>query len=278
MSMRTTSTHVPVTILALAVASIATVATGCEEKKPPLPAPPASASAASSAAAPAPKGVRFGLEAGSSATLDMPAPKEHIAARVEGATGALEIVTADLAKSHGQVKLDLTTLTTSTFKDARDKEQTAHARTWLEVADGEKGKLPDDVKEKNRYAVYDIRAVENPSATDLAKVPAAKDEAGGGDVRKVTLTTKGELTVHGKKVDKEAELECVFRYPAGAPADKPSGLTVTTKKPFVVTLAEHDVKPRNAAGALAKDFFHLLGTKVADTAAVTLDLRAKPSP
>ncbi len=262
---------------AVCALALAVVVLGCEEKKPPLPQPPATtALAASSAAAPLSKTVTLTIEPKSSATIDMPAPKEHIAAKVEGGSGSLSLVPGDLAKSRGEVKLDLLTLTTSTFKDGRDKDQTAHARTWLEVADGEKGKLPEDVKAQNRQAVYAIRSIENPSATDLAKVPAEKD--GDGEIRKVSLTTKGELLIHGHKVDRDAEVDVVLRYPTGAPADKPSSATVKTKKPLRVVLADHDVKPRDAAGKLAKDFFHLLGTKVADAADVTLELWAKAEP
>jgi hypothetical protein len=276
-----TTTSSPLRTLPILGASVLTVVLGglgCDEKKPPLPTAPAasslapSSSSSSSAAAPSTKLV---VQPTSFASLDLPAPKERIVARVEGGKGALDVVPSDLAKTRGEVMLDLTTLTTSTFKDGRDKEQTAHARTWLEVADGEKGKLPDDVKDKNRYAVYAIRAIERASATDLAKVPATKDEATGTDVRKVTLTTKGELAIHGKKVERDADVEVTFSYAAGAPAEKPNAVRIATVKPFTVVLADHDVKPRDAAGKLAKDFFHLIGTKVADTADVTLDVRAK---
>jgi hypothetical protein len=269
-----TTTSSPLRFLAILVASGLSVL-GCEEKKPPLPAT-AAASSSSSSSSPVAPSIRLVVQPISSASLDLLAPKERIVARVEGGKGALDVVPSDLAKTRGEVMLDLTTLTTSTFKDGRDKEQTAHARTWLEVADGEKGKLPDDVKDKNRYAVYAIRAIERASATDLGKVPAAKDEASGADVvRKVTLTAKGELSIHGKKVERDAEVEVTFSYAAGAPAEKPNAVRIATIKPFTVVLADHDVKPRDAAGKLAKDFFHLIGTKVAETADVTLDVRAK---
>lgn len=250
---------------------------GCEEKKPPLPLAPSASALTASAPPPGGAVVKLAFDPKSGGTIDMPAPKERIAARVEGASGKLELVPNDLTKTRGEVKLDLLTLSTSTFKDDRDKDQTAHARTWLEVADGNEGKLPDDVKERNRYAVFAIRSVENASATDLTKVVPTKD-ASGADIRRVTLTTKGELLVHGHKVDREAEVEVALAYPAGAPADKPTSATVTTRKPLRVILAEHDVKPRDAKGKLAKDFFHLLGTKVADTADVSLELLARAEP
>lgn len=255
------------------------VLAGCEEKKPPLPtAPSASALAPSSASAPTASTLKLAIDEGKSiASLDMPAPKEHIVAKVQSSSGSLALVPGDLPKTRGEVKFDLTTLTTSTFKDDRDKDQTAHARTWLEVADGEKAPLPEDVKAQNRYAVFAIRSIENASATDLAKVEPTK-APDGTDVREVKLLAKGELLIHGHKVDRDVEVKATFGYPAGAPADKPSSVTVVTTKPSRVVLAEHDVKPRDATGKLAKDFFHLLGTKVADTADVTLYLRLRPQP
>ncbi len=250
---------------------------GCDEKKPPLPLAPSASALAPSTTAPGGAVVKLVVDAASVATIDMPAPKERIAARVQGGGGRLDLVPGDLTKTRGAVKLDLLTLATSTFEDGRDADQTAHARTWLEVADGAEGKLPDDVKERNRYAVYAIRSIEGASATDLAKVPATKD-ASGADIRRVTLTTKGELLVHGHKVDRDAEVEVVLGYPAGGQADKPTRATVTTTKPLRVVLGEHDVKPRDAKGKLAKEFFHLLGTKVADTADIRLELRAHAEP
>ena len=139
---------------------------------------------------------------------------------------------------------------------------------------GEEGKLPDETKAQNRFAVYTIRAVERPSAADLTTVAAVRE--GEQDVRRVTLTTKGDLVIHGRKVDREAEVELELRYPVGAPAEKPKSAVVKTKTPLRVVLAEHDVKPRDGFGKIAKGAFSLLGTKVADTADVTLALRATP--
>jgi hypothetical protein len=168
-------------------------------------------------------------------------------------------------------------LKTNTFtgdKASDNEKQTTHARTWLEVGDGADGKLDEKVKEANRYAVYAIRSISNASASDVTKVTPTKD--GGDEVRTVSLTTKGELLVHGHKVEREGEVEVGFRYEPGADADKPKAITIKSKKPLRVVLAEHDVKPRDAAGKIAKGSFHLLGTKVADNADITMDLHAKP--
>ncbi len=56
----------------------------------------------------------------------------------------------------------------------------------------------------------------------------------------------------------------------------PKAIAIKSRRPLVVVLAEHEVKPRDASGRIAKGSFHLLGTKVADSADVTLDIRARP--
>lgn len=248
---------------------------GCDDKKT-APVAPAASSLAPSTAAPSAKTMKFTIDPKSTTSIDMPAPKEHIKAGTDGAVGTLDVDLMNLANTRGEVKADLTTLTTKTFGDAKkDSTQTAHARTWLEVADGEEGKLADDVKATNKYAVYAIRSIDNLSATDLTKVPAAK--MGDDEVRTVTATTKGEFLIHGHKVDREADVEVAFHYAPGSPADKPKSLTIKSKKPLRATLAEHEVKPRDGVGKIAKQAFDLLGTKVADVADITLDLRAKPA-
>jgi hypothetical protein len=263
-------------IVAALAAAVGFGAVACDDKKAQNLAPAAS-SLAPSTPAPTGKTTKFTIDAKSTTSIDMPAPKEHIKAGTDAATGTLDIDFTNLANTRGEVKADLASLSTKTFGDAeKDKTQTAHARTWLEVADGEEGKLPDDVKAANKYAVYAIRAVENLSATDLTKVAATKD--GDDEVRTVTATTKGELLIHGHKVDREADVEVQFRYAPGAPADKPKSVTIKSKKPLRATLAEHDVKPRDGFGKIAKGAFNLLGTKVAEVADITLDLRANPQP
>jgi hypothetical protein len=208
------------------------------------------------------------------ASIDMPAPKLHITASTSASAGSLDIDAANLEGSRGEVKIDLTTLVTTTYKDAQDAKQTGHARCWLEVADCEEGKHAEDVKAVNRYAVYAIRSIANASASDLAKVSPTKD--GPDEIRTVTLTTKGELLIHGHKVEREADMEVQFRYAPGAAVDKPRAVELKTKRPLRVTLAEHDVKPRDSLGKIAKNAFNLLGTKVADTADISLVLRAAP--
>ena len=249
---------------------------GCDDKKTNL-APVASSLAPSTPPPPGASVKKFVIDHESKASIEMEAPKEKIKAVTTGGTGTLDIDLTNLTNSRGEVKMDLSTITTSTFtgeKEPDNKAQTMHARTWLEVADGESGKLDERTKEANRYAVYAIRSIETSSYSNVTKVSPTKD--GSDDVRTVTMTTKGELLVHGHKVEREAEVEVAFHYDAGAAADKPKAVWIKTKKPLRVVLAEHDVKPRDGFGKIAKGSFHLLGTKVAENADIALDLRAKP--
>lgn len=257
-------------VVLLALAALA----GCEEKKTNL-APVASSLAPSTLPPASATVTRFAIDPESGTSIEMDAPKEKIRAATTGGGGVIAVDFANLKNTRGEVKMDLSTLKTNTFSEAeKNASQTMHARTWLEVADGESGKLEEGVKMANRYAVYAIRSVENASAAELSKVTVTKD--GADEVRVVGITTKGDLLLHGHKVDRAAEVEVTFRYDPGAAADKPKGLSIKSKKPLRVVLADHDVKPRDGFGKIARGSFHLLGTKVADDADISLNLRAKP--
>lgn len=255
-----------------AVAAACLVA-GCKDDKDKL-APAASALAPAPAV---PRAIKMTIDPKSATTLSLEAPQEKIKATTDGAAGEIDLDVRDVRASRGEVKIDLTTLRTRTFGvEAKDRTQTTHARTWLEVADGEEGPLDATVKEANRWAVYAIRAVERTTADDVTAIAPTRD--GADEVRSLTVTTRGELLVHGRKVDRDAEVALELRYEPGAAADKPKELRVRSTKPLRVVLAEHDVKPRDGFGKIAKGSFSLLGTKVAENADILLDLRARPAP
>lgn len=262
-------------ILALGV--LAALAVGCDKKNDTVTIAPAASSLAPSKVEPTAMTVKFAVDPKATTAIDMPAPKEHIKASTEGASGTLDVDLKNISASRGEVKVDLSNLTTKTFDDAKQNEaQTMHARCWLEVADCEKAPLDAKMKETNRYAVYAIRSIDNPSAPDVTKVAATHD--GGEDVRTITMTTKGDLLVHGHKVEREVPVEVTFRYPTGGDASKPKSMTFKTKAPFKVILAEHEIKPHDEFGKIAKGAFSILGTKVADEASITLDIKATPQP
>lgn len=258
----------------LAVVALVAGTPACKSKDDAVATAP-SATALAPSEAPPKASLKLTIDPASTSSIDMPAPDEHIKAETSAAQGSIVVDVSNLTQSRGEVKIDLTTLVTKTFDSAsKNQAQTVHARTWLEVADGEEGKLPDDVKNANRYAQYAIRSIDGIAEPDLAKVAVTKD--GADDVRTVAMTTHGELLVHGHKVVRDVPVEAAFHYDPGAPADKPKLVVVRTQKPMRVVLAEHDVKPRDGLGKIAKGAFQLLGTKVADVADVSLNLRARP--
>jgi len=258
--------------VAVALALGLTVA-GCSRKDDAAQlAPAASALAVSKAESTTPTW-HYAIDPKSTTHVDMPGVKEHIKADTTASAGDLKIDLMNLANSRGEVKADLETLKTHTFGDSKDEKQTEHALTWLEVG----AQTPANVRDANRWATYAIRSIDGLSATDLTKVVPERRE--GGDVRTVTLTAHGDFLLHGHKSAKDAALEVTFHYPSGAPADsKPTGIDLRSKAPLHIVLADHEVKPRDNLGALAQGAFGLMGTKVAETADVTLDLHAIPAP
>ncbi len=263
------------TFAAFAGASLSLAA--CEKKEDPKALAPAASSLAPSVAAPTSMVVKLKIDAKGSAKIEMPAPKEQIKAQTSVAAGHLDVDLMDLTQTRGEVKVDLMSLKTSTFADAaKDGTQTMHALTWLEVGDAEKSKLSDDVKAQHKYAVFAIRSIDGVAEKNLTKVAAVTE--GGMDVRSVVLVAHGELLLHGHKVNKDVPLTVKISHSAGAAAtDKPKSIAIVTKDPLKVTLAEHEVRPRDDVGKVAKAAFSLIGTKVAETASISLDFVALPT-
>jgi hypothetical protein len=258
----------------IVIGSTLLVTAACS-KKIEADKPQLGAAASSVMAAPPPpsaKVVRYVVDAKSTTSIDMPAPKEHIKADTSAAAGTIDIDLMDLGNSRGEIKIDLATLTTHTFDDKdKNESQTTHARTWLEVT------VDGKTNDANRYAVLAINKVDGLSASDVTKIAPTKD--GTDDVRVVTATVHGDFLVHGHKLPKDANVTVKLRYPAGAASDsKPSSVEIKTTAPMRITLADHDVKPRDNFGVLAKGALGLLGTKVADVADVSVDLKATMAP
>lgn len=212
---------------------------------------------------------RYAIGPSGSVHVELPGLKEHITGDATTVAGFVEIVPTDLSQSRGQVRVDLSTFSTTTFGNDKDAAQTKHARTWLEVQVG------DQTNEAMRYAEFAIRSIDGLSAADITHVAPTRD--GQNDVRAVSMTVHGDLLVHGHRVPKDDVIDVVFYYPVGAAADsKPARLQITSKTPMRVVLKEHDVRPRDPAGQLLSWTTSLI-SKVAETADVTLRLGALPA-
>jgi len=241
----------------------------CSRREQAAAVPAASALAASTVDAGS-GAWRYTLEPAAGAHVDMQGVKERIRADATGASGTLEVVPKDLARSRGTVRIDLATLATSTFHNDDDATQTRHARTWLEVQVG------GQTNESMRWAEFAIRSIDGLSASDVSAVAAQRD--GDQDVRTVTMTVHGDLLVHGHTVPNENAVAVEFHWPAGAPAgSQPGRVVVKSQQSMRVVLKEFDVRPRDPAG-IALAWTTSLISKVAEAADVTVDLGATPAP
>lgn len=246
--------------LAALVLSLALLA-GCGDDKSVAPAPSASALAPSTAQE-SKTLAKMTIDPSGSATFDMKAPLENIKGTVRGFGGDLDVELSDLTKSRGKITIDVTTIEMHTFgEDAKDQTQGEHAKTWLEVGP----KAAEDKKQKLKNAEFAIREIVNPSATNVMKM--------SGDSRSVTLTAKGDFLLHGRSVALSLDLACAFQFEG----DKLKSINIKSAKPAQVNLKAHDIQARDDAGevAIAKTL-ELFGKKVADDAAVTFEVTARP--
>ena len=265
--MKRTTTWQPLFAMALALGPLM----GCDsEPEKPL-APVASALAPAKAATAEAR--KFTIEkASSKVEFMMEAPQEKIRGRVAGATeGDLQVDLMDITKTTGLLIVDIGGIELYQQKtgddgkfgpEVKDDTQNEHARGWLEISPD----APEDIRKKNSRVEFSITKIEGASATDVQKMTGAE--------RKVTFKATGEFLLHGRKTNKTAELEATFKYEG----DKPVSVAVKTTKPFAIGLEEHDVRPREAFGKLAKSTLEILAPKVAKEALVSLDLSAALAP
>jgi hypothetical protein len=212
---------------------------------------------------------RFSVDPGGVARVDMPGLKEDIQGDASGARGWLDVVSADLTRSRGQVEFDLATFATHTFHSDKDMTQTEHARTWLEV------KVGDQQNEAMRWATFVIRSVEVPGAASLTAAPVAQE--GGDDVRTVRMKLHGDLRIHGHALPQDAAVDVAFRFAHGAPGSAPARrVEVRSTEPMRLALKDYDVRPRDPAGQLVAWTTQLV-SKVAETADVTVEFGASPA-
>jgi hypothetical protein len=200
----------------------------------------------------------------------MPGLKEDIRGDATGARGFVDLVAADLARSHGRVEFDLATFATHTFHSDKDATQTEHARTWLEVQVGDKQ------NDEMRWATFTLTSVEAPSVAALALAPVERD--GGDETRTLRMKLHGDLRLHGRALPQVAVVDAVFRFAPGAAATAPPRrIEIRSVEPLHVVLKDYDVRPRDPAGQLVAWTTQLV-SKVAETADVTVQFSASPAP
>jgi polyisoprenoid-binding protein YceI len=198
------------------------------------------------------------------ATFLIDAPLEKIKGQSEKLRGNLSIDAANLAKTTGEVDVDLASLTTLTFDDpGKNASQTEHTHNWLEIGNDVDAKH----REENRWARFTVRSIEQVSSPKLADAPEKAGE------RSVSLTAQGDLWLHGVSTPKTVKLSATFQGPPAAP----TGVHVVTAEPLAVSLQAHDVKPRDVAGKFLNGALEKIGQKIEDNVQISLDFTAAPA-
>jgi len=241
--------------LLLAIPAFALTA-ACEKKtetslKETAPPPAVSAKPVEAAS------VRFAVQPAGKASILIDAPLEKIKGETNVLGGTLDVNPMDLTKATGEVTADLSVFSTTTFGDkSKDEKQTEHARNWFELGE----KVSDQARADYKLARFLLKKV---TKAEPAKLADAKDEGGK---RKVRITAEGTIRVHGREAPKTITLDVTFT----GPADAPNGLQFATVEPVLVSLSEHDVKPRDNVGAFLNGALEQVGKKIDDKVQVTV--------
>lgn len=194
----------------------------------------------------------------SSATFLVDAPLEKIKGRYARVGGWVKVDVRDLTTAHGELRVDLSSLSTHTFPQAhRNSQQTDHALQWMEVAAGA-GKAAKRGFRKARFRIQGIERAEPAVASTQAPTRAA---------------VRWQLQLHGVGVDKTVGVIATF-----AGARGPVEMGIRTESPLVVSMVEHDIKPRDELGKLMTNLLAELGQKVVDDVQVSLDLKLALAP
>jgi hypothetical protein len=237
------------------------------------------ASALEAAMPKAPSALAFQVDPSSSKfTFLMDSPLEKIDGDApKSIQGELYIDPSDLAKSTALVKADLNLMTLYQQKRGDEKGdyserkksdlQNEHARGWLQL-DPKDGEVTPEQAEMNRWAELKILKLEELSANDVTKL--------SGPERKVTAKASGEFRLHGRKASKSAKIELDFKYTG----DKLDAVEVKTLEPFLVSLDEFEINPRDAAGKFVRSVTEAVSSnlkgKLAKDAPVSVSFVAKP--
>lgn len=196
--------------------------------------------------------------------------------------GELDVHLTDLARSRGSLAVDVGSIEMLGDGDAgRSDELTQEAQNWLDVG----ASRPEAERERMRWANLTITGIRDPSSAtahggrreraapeDEESVALPEEDAGAKrEQRSVALTLTGQLLLHKVRVDVEVPVRVTFHYGGAATSDAtPERLSITTRRPLLVSLAAHDIKPRDSAGVFQAQGLKLIGTKVGSEARVSL--------
>jgi len=201
----------------------------------------------------------------------MKAPIENIhGVATRAVHGELTVDPHDLSATRGEIRIDLDRL--EVFQSKLDEESGAFApetksekqnedmKAWFEISDD----APAQVRERNRWVVFEVQQVSAPSENDLGSSQSAE--------RKARVRISGSLSLHGHQSTITSDVDLSF----GFVGDELKSVRVSSVSPVPVSLEHYDVRPRSAFEKLAAKTLGALGQKVAESAPVTFSFTLTP--
>ena len=197
--------------------------------EPWLAHPPASAAASSEAGLPT---ARYALTAQSQIHFELPSRHGTLHGNLTGVSGELTLTPGDLERSHGQVQVDLSSLTLSEDGSADTNALLTRARRALGLTDsGTDASSPAS-------ASFELSSLEDVAPAQLE--PAPDSDAGTPFTRKARATAVGDLTLHGFRVVRRAPLEAELSFTSDRTL--PATISIRSRAPFVISLETHEIR------------------------------------
>jgi polyisoprenoid-binding protein YceI len=240
-----------------------------EEKRPERTEPwPAPSAAPSGSAEPAVRRARYELAA-SDIGFELPAKHASPRGKIRQATGHFEIDLEAPERSSGTVRIDLELIELEPAgADGGGADPTRRALEWLELGSD----ISASERASRRFATFVVRGLEETSGRSLVGLAQRRD----GKQPRFDATAVGELSLHGVRAPARVPISLEIAG-AAAPGAAPGRLVIRSRRPLVVSLGVHDIRPRDARGVLVARELALLGESVGREAKVsfelTLDLR-----
>jgi polyisoprenoid-binding protein YceI len=240
-----------------------------EQKRPERTEPwPAPSAIPSGSAEPAVRRARYELTT-SELGFELPAKHASPRGRFPQATGHFEVDLEAPERSSGSVRVDLELIELEAARDDGGVgDATRRALEWLELG----AQIPASDRAPRRYATFVLRGLEETTGRSLVGLADRRD----GKRPRLDATVVGELSLHGVRAPARVpvSLEIEAATASGAP---PRRLVIRSRRPLVVSLGVHDIRPRDERGILVARELALLGESVGREAKVsfelTLDLR-----
>lgn len=261
--------------IALAILSFACSKQEGEQKKDPWLAAPSTSAARAAAFS------RYRAETRCEARVELPAREANPKGTLRVCRGELDIDLLDLQKTQGSIAIDLGSMEMDGDADGGGaNDATRSAQNWLDLGSSR----PEAERERLRWATFTLTSIEELSTERAAEgkrvksaEPSEPDSGARTETRNVTFTAKGNLQVHGVRVDVSVPMTAAFHYPeAAAPDVRPDHIELTSRRPLSVSLGTHEIKPRNSQGVVVSADAKLLGASVGRDARVSISVSLRP--